>query len=189
MFTVPEHFSAASKAGLEAQLALFAALSNTAFESMEKVVDLHINVARASLEESNAAAKQFLTAKDAQQWLALSAAQNQPNAEKALAYGRHLTAIASGAHAALSKAAEAQLAGASRTALELIEEAAKHAPAGAESAIALAKSAIGNASTGYEQLSKTARQVMETLGANIPPAAGSFAPAAAGTTRAGAVKK
>jgi len=189
MFTVPEQFSAASKAALEAQLALFATLSNTAFESMEKVVDLHLNVARASLEESNAATKQFLSAKDPQQWLALSAVQAQPNAEKALAYGRHLAAIASGAHAELSKAAETQLAGASRTALELIEEAAKHAPAGAESAIALAKSAIGNASAGYEHLSKTATQVMETLGANLPPAADPFTPAAARATRAGAVKK
>lgn len=190
MFTIPEQFSAASKASLEAQLALAATLANTTFESVEKVIDLNLNAAKASLEESNAAAKQFLAAKDAQEWLALTAAQAQPTAEKALAYGRHLASIASGVQAELSKAVETQIAETSRKVLELVDEVTKNAPAGSENAIALVKSAIGNANAGYEQLAKTTKQAVETLEANLNAAANQFAePAAAKATRAAGAKK
>ena len=87
MFAIPEQFSAASKANIEAQVALLTSLSNKVFEGVEKIVDLNLNVVKASLEESNAAAKQILAAKDLQEVLSLTAAQVQPNAEKALAYG------------------------------------------------------------------------------------------------------
>lgn len=192
MFTIPEQFSAASKANLEAQLALITTLANKTFESVEKVIDLNINVAKASLEETNAAAKQFLAAKDAQEWLALSAAQAQPNAEKALAYGRHLASIASSVQAEFSKAAEAQIAETSRKVLELVEELTKNAPAGSENAIALVKSAIGNANAGYEQLSKTTKQAVEALEANLTTAVSQFTPSAAAVkpvARTAAAKK
>ncbi len=185
MFVIPEQFSAASKVSLEAQLALITALTNKTFESVEKVVDLNLNVAKASLEESNAAVKQFLSVKDAQEWLSLAAAQAQPNAEKALAYSRHLASIASGVQTEFSKVAEAQIAEASRKVLELVEEVTKNAPAGSENAIALVKSAIGNANAGYEQLTKTTKQAVEALEANLNTAVTQFAqPAAKATARA-----
>ncbi|HYD96664.1 MAG TPA: phasin family protein [Noviherbaspirillum sp.] len=179
MFTIPEQFSAASKANFEAQLSLLTALTNKAFEGVEKVVDLNLNLAKASLEESNAAAKQFLAAKDAQEWLSLAAAQAQPNAEKALAYGRHLAGIASGVQAEFTKAAEAQISETSRKVLELIEEISKNAPAGSENAVAMLKTAIGNANAGYEQLTKTTKQAVETLEANLNNAVGQFTQTAA----------
>ncbi|HZW19841.1 TIGR01841 family phasin [Noviherbaspirillum sp.] len=184
MFAIPEQFSAASKANFEAQLSLLSALTNKAFEGVEKVVDLNLNVAKASLEESSAAAKQFLAAKDAQEWLTLAAAQAQPNAEKALAYGRHLAGIASGVQAEFTKAAEAQIAETSRKVLELVEEVSKNAPAGSENAVAVLKTAIGNANAGYEQLSKSAKQAVETLEANLNTAVGQFTQAAPKATRA-----
>ncbi|HJV52053.1 MAG TPA: TIGR01841 family phasin [Noviherbaspirillum sp.] len=167
MFAIPEQFSAASKATLESQLALLTALTNKTFEGVEKVLDLNLSAAKESLEESNAAAKQFLSAKDAQEWMSLVAAQTQPNAEKALAYSRSLASIASGLQAEFSKAAEAQIAETSRKVLELVEEVTKNAPAGSENAIALVKSTIGNVNAGYEQLSKTTKQAVEALEANL----------------------
>ncbi|HJV82257.1 phasin family protein [Noviherbaspirillum sp.] len=178
MFTIPEQFSAASKANLEAQLALLTNLTNKTFEGVEKMLDLNLNVARASLEESSAAAKQFLSAKDPQEWIAVAAAQAQPNAEKALSYGRHLATIASGVQAEFNKATEAQIAETSRKMLELVEEVTKNAPAGTENAVALLKSAIGNANAGYEQLSKSTKQAVEVLESNLNNAVGQFAQAA-----------
>lgn len=178
MFTIPEQFSAASKANLESQLALLATLTNKTFEGVEKVMDLNLNVAKASLEESSAAAKQFLSAKDAQEWMTLAAAQAQPNAEKALSYGRHLASIASSVQAEFNKAAEAQIAEASRKMLDLVDEVTKNAPAGTESAVTLMKSAIGNANASYEQLSKTAKQAADALEANLNNAVGQFTQAA-----------
>ena len=90
MFPIPEQFSNVAKANLEAQLSLLTSLTSKAFESVEKVVDLNLNVAKASLEDSAIAAKQLLGAKDPQEFFSLSAAQAQPTAAKAIAYSRHL---------------------------------------------------------------------------------------------------
>lgn len=174
MFTIPAQFSEVSKANFEAQLASFASLTNKTFESVEKVVDLNLNLLKASMEESNAAAKQWLAAKDPQEWLTVATAQAQPNTEKALSYGRHLASIASGVQAEFSKAAEAHIAETSRKMLELLEEATKNAPAGSENAIAMVKSAIGNANAGYEQMTKTTKQAVETLEANLNTAVTQF---------------
>jgi len=64
MFSIPEQFSNATKANFEAQFAIFSALTNKAFEGVEKFVDLNLTAAKASLEESSATTKQLLSAKD-----------------------------------------------------------------------------------------------------------------------------
>src|SRR4051812_2260347 len=167
MISFQEQFSAATKTQFEAQLAILTALTSKTFESVEKVIDLNLNVAKASFEESTANAQQLLAAKDAQEFFSLSTAQAQPNAEKALAYGRHLAGIASSVQAEFTKAAEAHIAETSRKVVALVEEVSKNAPAGSENAIAFLKSAIGNANAGYEQLSKTTKQAVEAIEGNI----------------------
>jgi phasin family protein len=176
--TFPEQFSAATKANFEAQIALLTALTNKTFESVEKIIDLNMNVAKASLEESTATAKQILSAKDPQEFFSLTAAQAQPSAEKAIAYGRHLANIASSAQAEFTKAAEEQIAETNRKVVALVEEVTKNAPAGSESAVAFVKSAIGNASAGFEQFSKTTKQAAETIEANMNTATSQFVQAA-----------
>ena len=156
MFSIPEQFSNATKANFESQFAIFTALTTKAFEGVEKFVDLNLNAAKASLEESSATTKQLLSAKDPQEFFSLASAQAQPAAEKTLAYGRHLASIASSTSAEFSKAAETQIAETNRKVISLVDEVSKNAPAGSENAVALLKSAIGNANAGYEQFTKTA---------------------------------
>ncbi|MES2261980.1 MAG: phasin family protein [Pseudomonadota bacterium] len=179
MFSIPEQFSNATKANFESQFAIFSALTNKAFEGVEKLVDLNLSAAKASLEESSIATKQLLAAKDPQEFFALTAAQAQPNAEKAIAYGRHLAAIASGTQAEFSKAAETQIAETNRKVISLVDEVSKNAPAGTENAVALLKSTLGNASAGYEQFTKTAKQAAETIETNLNAAVNQFTAAAA----------
>ncbi|PFH09338.1 phasin family protein [Collimonas sp. PA-H2] len=167
MFSFHEQFAAATKAHFEAQLALLNTLTTKTFEGVEKVIELNLSAAKASLEESSGAAKQLMSAKDPQEFLTISAAQAKPGAEKAAAYGRHLAGIASGTQAELTRAAEAQVAETSRKINALIEEVSKNAPAGSENAIAILKSVISNANAGYEQLTKNAKQAVETLEANL----------------------
>lgn len=186
MFAIPEQFSATSKANFEAQLALFNSLTAKTFEGVEKLIELNLSTAKASLEESNAAAKQLLSVKDPQEWLSLATAQAQPNTEKALAFGRQLSAITSGVQAEFAKAAESQIADNSRKLLELLDEVTKNAPAGSESAIALFKSAIGNASAGYEQFTKSTKQAVETIEANVNNAVTQFAQPAVTAAKAAA---
>ncbi|HSY29347.1 MAG TPA: phasin family protein [Burkholderiaceae bacterium] len=182
MFTTPEQFSAAAKTNFEAQIAALTALTTNAFESVTKIVDLNLNAAKASFEESSANAKKLLAAKDPQEFFSLTTAQAQPNAEKAIAYGRTLAGIASSTQAEFTKAAEAHIAEHSRKAIELVDTVSKNAPAGSEQAIALVKSAIGNATAGYEQFSKTAKQATETLQANVSNSVEQFSQNAAKAT-------
>ena len=178
MFSIPEQFSIATKANFEAQLAMITALTNKAFESVEKVVDLNMNTVKASLEESTVNAKQLMSAKDPQEFFTLTTAQSKPSTEKALAYSRHLASIASSAQAEFTKAAETQIAETNRKVMSLIEDVTKNAPAGSENAIAMIKSAIGNANAGYEQLTKTTKQTVEALEANMNTAVSKFSDAA-----------
>jgi len=179
MFSIPEQFSNATKANFEAQFAIFSTLTNKAFEGVEKFVDLNLTAAKASLEETSATTKQLLAAKDPQEFFSLATAQAQPSAEKTLAYGRHLASIASSTGAEFSKAAETQIAETNRKVISLVDEVTKNAPAGTENAVALLKSAIGNATAGYEQFTKTAKQAVEALENNLNATVSQFTSAAA----------
>lgn len=186
MFAIPEQFSNATKANLETQFAMLSSLTSKTFEGMEKLVDLNINAAKATLEESSAAARQLLQAKDPQEFFSLTAAQAQPTAEKALSYGRQLASIAVGAGAELSKAAESQIVEANRKVISLVDEVSKNAPAGSENFVAAVKTAISNANAGYEQFTKTAKQAAEAMESNFNTAFAQFNQAAKKATAAAA---
>ncbi|HJU72064.1 MAG TPA: TIGR01841 family phasin [Paucimonas sp.] len=174
MFNFPEQFSAATKTTLNAQVDMLTSFANKTYESMEQIVNLNMNTMKASLADSAATAKQLLSANDPQTFLSLSAAQIQPNAQKALSYGRHLVDIAANVQAELNKAADQQFIETNRKVVALVDDVVKNAPAGSENAIALMKSAIGNASAGYEQLTKTRKQAADVLEANVAAAVNQF---------------
>ena len=73
MFSNTQQFSNATKALFENQFASLSALSGNVVESVEKVVALNMAAAKASSEESTAAVKQLLTAKDPQPDLGIDA--------------------------------------------------------------------------------------------------------------------
>jgi phasin family protein len=182
MSSFQEQFSAAAKSNFETQLALLTALTGKAFESVEKVIELNMNVAKAALEESTSNARQLLAAKDPQEFIALSASQVQPNAEKAAFYGREVLTIVSGLQAEVSKAAESQIGEHSRKFASLVDEVSKTAPAGSENVVAYMKTAIANANAGYEQLTKSTKQAVEAMGANMNTAAAQMSQAASKAT-------
>jgi phasin family protein len=182
MFTVPDQLSSVARANFEAQLAVFTALSGKAFESVEKMMDLNLNAAKATIEDSSAAMRQLLSARDPQEFFSLTAAQAQPTAAKAIAYGRHLAGIAASAQAELTRTAEEQFADTTRKVSDLVDDVAKNAPAGSENMIAIVKSAIGNANAGYEQLSKSTKQAVEAMESNMSTAVNQFSHVAEKTT-------
>jgi len=177
MFPIQDQISVATKANLEANLALYTTLTNKTLESVEKLFALNIMAARTSMEESQAATRQILSAKDPQEFLSLVAAQAKPNFDKAVAYGGHLTSIANSTQAEFTKAAESQFAQFTRNLTELVEDAAQKAPVGSDNAIAILKTAMSNASSTYEQITKTAKQAVEAVGASVNGAVGQFAQA------------
>lgn len=167
MSTAAGQFSTANKANLETNLTLFVDFTNKTFAGVEKLIDLNISAAKASLEESNITAHKLFAAKDMQEFFSLSAALAQPRTETAIVYGRHFASIASSTQVELAKIAEAQVAATNRQAIEFVEQVSKKIPLGSEGAVAFAKSAINSVSAGYEQFAKNAKQAVETLEDNV----------------------
>ena len=100
----PEQIAAAQKTNLETLFGLTA----KAFEGVEKLVELNLQVVKSTLAESQENAQRALSVKDAQELLALQASLAQPVAEKVLSYGRHVYEIASATQAEFARVAEAQ---------------------------------------------------------------------------------
>ena len=158
-----EQLMAAQKANVET---LFG-LTNKAFEGVEKLVELNMQVAKTMLAESAENAQAAMSVKDAQELLALQASLLQPAAEKAAAYSRHLYDIMAGTNAEVSKVAEATMSDSQKKMLALVDNAVKNAPAGTESAVALVKSAVAAANNAYETAHKAAKQAAEVAEANF----------------------
>ncbi len=142
-------------------------LTNKAFEGVEKLVELNLQVARAALGEAAANTKAALAAKDPQELIALQASLLQPAAEKAAAYGRHVYDIAAATGAEVSKVAESTAADAQAKFLSAVDSAVKNAPAGTENAVALVKSAVAAANNAFEGMQKAVKQASETAEANM----------------------
>ena len=158
-----EQMLAAHKANLES---LFG-LTTKAFEGVEKLVELNLQVAKAGMSELSEHAKASLSVKDAQELMALQAGLLQPAAEKAAAYSRHLYEIASSTGADVSAAAEAQFADTQKKFASFVDSAAKNAPAGSENAVALVKSAMAAANNALESVTKASKQAVDVAEANF----------------------
>lgn len=173
MLTV-EQVMASQKASVETLLGL----TSKAFEGVEKIVELNLTASKAALTESGEHAKALLSAKDAQELLALQSSLLQPLAEKAAAYNRHLYDIASGSSTEFSKTLEAQAADAQKKFMGLVDSAAKNAPAGSESAVAVMKSAVSAANNALESVQKAVKQATDAAEANFNAVAASAVDAA-----------
>ncbi|WP_022980086.1 TIGR01841 family phasin [Ideonella sp. B508-1] len=158
-----EQVIATQKANVETALDL----ASKAFEGVEKLVELNMQVAKATMGDAAETAKAAIAAKDPQELLSLQAGLLQPAAEKVAAYSRHLYDIAASTNAELTKAMEAQLGDAQKKFMASVDTAVKNAPAGTENAVALVKSAMAAANNAYESVHKAAKQAADVAEANF----------------------
>lgn len=178
MLTV-EQVMASQKASVETLLGL----TSKAFEGVEKIVELNLSASKAALAETGEHAKAMLSVKDAQELLALQSSLLQPLAEKTAAYSRHLYDIASGSSAEFSKTFESQAADVQKKFMGLVDTAAKNAPAGSESAVAVMKSAVSAANNALESVQKAVKQATDAAEANFNAVAASAVDAAKPVTK------
>lgn len=174
MTLTAEQILATHKANLET---LFG-LTSKAFEGVEKLVELNVTASRAALSEAANHTQAVLGVKDAQELLALQASLFQPLAEKTAAYSRHLYDIASGTSAEFGRAFEAQATDAQRTFTNLVDSAARNAPAGSETAVAVMKSTVAAANNAFESVQKAVKQASDVAEANFNAVAATAANAA-----------
>ena len=142
-------------------------LSTTAFEGVEKLVELNLQVAKSALADAAANTKAALSVKDAQELLALQSSLLQPAAEKAAAYSRFVYEIAASTGAEVSRVAEATSAEAQAKFMAIVDTAVKNAPAGTENAVALVKSAVAAVNNAFESVQKATKQAAEVADANF----------------------
>ena len=157
-------------------------LTSKAFEGVEKLVELNLQVARTAISEAAENAKAALSAKDAQEFMALQAGLLQPAAEKAAAYSRHLYDIAAATNAEVTKVAEQTAAEAQAKFMNVVDTAVKNAPAGTENAVALVKSAVAAANNAYESVHKAAKQAADVAEANFQAVTSTAVKATQGAT-------
>jgi phasin family protein len=179
MFKTPEQFASANKATVDSLLSL----ANTALASAERIAALNLNTARSVLEDSVSNAKALMGAKDAQEAMAIQASLTQPNVEKAAAYSRSVYEISAQTQEELSKMVEAQFGDFQKTVADLLDKAAKSAPAGSDVAVSAVKSAIAAASSAFENMNKAAKQVAEMAEANVAAATNATVKAAGSATK------
>ena len=178
MLTV-EQVIASHKANLET---LFG-LTNKAFEGVEKIVELNLTASKAALSEVAGHTQSMLSVKDAQELLALQSGLLQPLAEKTAAYSRHLYDIASNASAELTKSVEEQTGDAQKKFANMVDNAAKNAPAGSEAAVAMLKSSVAAANNALESVQKAVKQATDVAEANYNAVAATATNAAKTATK------
>ena len=162
MLTV-DQVMASHKANMETLLGL----ASKAFEGVEKIVELNMTASKAAIAEAGDHAKAVLSVKDAQELLAQQSSMFQPLAEKTAAYSRHLYDIASSSTAEFTKAVEGQAAEVQTKINGLVDAAAKNAPAGSETAVAMFKSAVSTANNALESVQKAVKHATDVAEANF----------------------
>lgn len=154
---------ATQKSSLEA----FAGLSEKAFASFEKVVELNMAASKALLGESVNNLQSLMQVKDAQALIALQTSLVQPLNEKSASYSRHLYDILSGASADFTQTFEASAAESQKAVTALLENSLKNAPAGSEAAVAVIKSAITAGTNAVETAQKSAKEALKAVDTSI----------------------
>ncbi|MBN9408029.1 MAG: phasin family protein [Burkholderiales bacterium] len=163
MTVTAEQIVESHKANMETLFGLTA----KAFEGVEKLIELNITASKAALADASAVSKATLSVKDAQELLALQASLFQPLAEKTAAYNRHLYDITSSTGAEFGKAFEAKIAEGQKTFVNLVDSAAKNAPAGSETAVGALKSMVAAGNNAFDSVQKALKQASDLAESNF----------------------
>jgi len=159
----PEQMLAAQKANVET---LFG-LTQKAFEGVERMLELNMQATRAALADTSSNTQALMSVKDAQELMALQASLMQPLAEKTAAYSRQLYEIAAGTGGEFAKFAEHQGAEAQQKFMAVVDNVARNAPAGSETAVAVMKNAVASANNAMETVQRAVKQATEVAQTNF----------------------
>lgn len=152
-----EHILAANKAALaDAQ-----GVASAALAGFEKLVALNIAATKSALFDTSADVMSAFTAQSPSDALAAQASLVKPLAEKTVAYGRSVYAIATEAGAELTKVSDAKAAESQKAVISALEEMAKNAPAGSEPVFVALKSAVTAGHQAIETAKSTAKKAVE----------------------------
>jgi phasin family protein len=157
MLVTQEQINAANKANLE----ILAQLSRKAFEGVEKLLDLNLQVAKTLMQEHVENMEDVASSKDMKEFFSQQANFVQPMAEKALSYSRHLYNIAQQTQADLSEVSRADLQKRAEKFQEMVRDMNVITPNSSNAMINVIKQAVANSSMTFEASQKAIKQVVD----------------------------
>lgn len=171
----------------QANLDVLQQISGKISEGAEQLAQLQFKALRETTDEHFEGLRKLLSARDPQSFADIQTTLSQPSAqaERLLEFNRQVYELVASTQSEIAKLAERQIEAGTRQVQELVDVIAKNAPAGAEPAVSVLKSALESAGSVYESAQKAAKQVTE-IAENGMAAAASAAGQAA---RESSVKK
>ncbi len=141
MLEIHDDVSRVARASVSRQLDTGTTLGDAMMDAVRQYADLNLNMARATLEQGNFAARQLMSARDSNQFISLAAAQVQPNTLRTFDYGYYLISIAANAQTHVIHATGG-ITEANREWLELAAAVGVHGPHVWESTLAFIKNLL-----------------------------------------------
>lgn len=139
------------------------ALTNTTFESFQRLIELNVQTIHSAIATSEAYWREALSVKTPDEYLTWQTGLIPPAVEQALSFSRQLYDIASNIKAQLTKVAGAHYEHADHTVRTLADDPVKKdAPAGTEAATTVLKSPSPTSLDARETVRKAARQAIGT---------------------------
>src|SRR5689334_6252197 len=178
MITNPSQFLELQRVHVNALNSVGHALISAA----EKLSSLNATAGRKAIDSASETAQSLTGIKDPNDLVALSGASAQPSVEKLVSYTRDLVGIANGVTAEIGKVVEQQIAEGNKRMVELLDFAAKNAPAGSEQTLALLRSAVGASNAAFDTTSKVSRRAADWAQANFAAATKAATTAVAAAT-------
>lgn len=176
MVKTPAQISEANKAAVDTAMKL----AQISMENAERLVRLQLDAAKGMLEDNLKSARALAEAKDPQQLAALRAKALESGVEQMTAYSRGIYDLAAQTQAEFGKIMEGRIAAFNREVAQLVDDAAKSAPAGSEPAIAAMKQTLAATNAMIDTMAKAAKQFTEAADSNIKSAAAAATHAAKG---------
>ena len=163
MYQTAEQLVALNKANVEAALRF----AGVALDGAERLIELQLKTAKSAIADGLQNARAVTSVRDIDQLTALKDTVVQPSLEKATAYAKEVYDVAAETQADLTKLVEEQVAEFNKQVVAALDQLVKTAPAGSEVGIAAMKSTFAAVNSGFDNLTKVARQFGEVTQNNI----------------------
>jgi phasin family protein len=157
MLVTQEQIAAANKSNMET----LAQLSRKAFEGVEKLLELNLQVTKTLMHENVQHIEHAAQVEDVKEFLTAQANYVQPMTEKALSYSRHLYSILQDTRSEMTNITQDDLKKRTENFNELIKSFSLNTPESTNAMANLMKQAIANANTSFEASQKALKQAID----------------------------
>jgi phasin family protein len=163
MFDYSERFVALQRRSLESSQAI--AMASVA--GFERLIQLNVQAARASVEESVQKGMSLLGSRDVKLLTETLSESPQPAGDRFNGYGMHVFEIARETNAEIFAVFVKQFSESTRDAAASIEAPAKESPVGFEGMGTLFRSAVSATNANWERVNSFNRQIMDMAATNV----------------------